>query len=212
MQQIPRSWPDIIDFLGNYKPKIYYSSITWKPPELGTLKCNIDGASRGNPGRSAYGFCLRNHKGDLIYAQGEEINECTNIEAEAIAIKEAIYHCVAICLDKVCIKTDSLILVKILAGIWEVPWHIAILVSDIKALALQCQVRIQHAYREGNTLADYMANLASDREGRLSFSTFTELPRKILNLEKQLVPNLRIKTKRISQQHNIKEGEFSFII
>ncbi|KAK6796360.1 hypothetical protein RDI58_004061 [Solanum bulbocastanum] len=92
MQDLPIRWSNIVTFLEKYKPKIYYLPICWKPSQ-GCLKCNTYGASRGNPGRSTYGFCLRNSKGDLVYAQGEEIQEGTNLEAEAIAIREALAHC-----------------------------------------------------------------------------------------------------------------------
>lgn len=64
---------------------------------------------KGNPGRSTYGFCLRECTGDLVYAQGEEIQESTNLEAEAIAIREAITHCITVGMNQVCLETDSLI-------------------------------------------------------------------------------------------------------
>ncbi|KAK6791473.1 hypothetical protein RDI58_010554 [Solanum bulbocastanum] len=57
---------------GEDNSKLYYLPVCWKPPE-GILKCNTDGASRGNPGRSSYGFWLRNSVGDLVYVQGQEI-------------------------------------------------------------------------------------------------------------------------------------------
>lgn len=52
-----------------------------------------------------------------MYAQGEEVHEATNIETEAIAIREAIYRYVSIGLAKVRVETDSLALVKILSGV-----------------------------------------------------------------------------------------------
>ena len=38
----------------------------WNPPPTGFLKLNFDEASKGNPGKSGYGFILRNHKGNII--------------------------------------------------------------------------------------------------------------------------------------------------
>ena len=64
-----------------------------KPLE-GILKCSTNGASRGIPGRITYCFIIRNFIGDLIYAQREEIQEGTNLAAEAILIREALAHCV----------------------------------------------------------------------------------------------------------------------
>lgn len=88
---------------------------TWNPSTKG-IKCNTDGASRGNLGRS-FGFCLRNTDGDLIYAQTEAIHKGTNIEAEATTIKKAITHCVAVNTEHICLETDSLLMKNILDGI-----------------------------------------------------------------------------------------------
>jgi len=59
------------------------------------MKCNTDGASRGNSGSSAYGFCLRNNHGDIIYVAAENIGITMNVEVELRAILEAIKYCVA---------------------------------------------------------------------------------------------------------------------
>ncbi|KAK6786607.1 hypothetical protein RDI58_015132 [Solanum bulbocastanum] len=96
---------------------LYYLAVSWRPPEQGMLKCNTDGVFKGNPGRSCYDFCLRNHRGDLIYAQGKEILKTTNITAETIAVREALYHCVTMGLSMISMETDSLFLVKILSRV-----------------------------------------------------------------------------------------------
>ncbi|KAK4731693.1 hypothetical protein R3W88_024681 [Solanum pinnatisectum] len=112
----------MVDYLEKYKPKLYYMAVRWKPSEHDKLKCNTDGASKGNSRKSSYDLCIRNHDVDLVYVQGEEINETTNMEVEAIAIREAIYHCTAIGITWIDIETNSLVLVKILLGIWEISW------------------------------------------------------------------------------------------
>ncbi|PHT47875.1 hypothetical protein CQW23_12083 [Capsicum baccatum] len=56
----------------------------------GGMKCNTDGASKGNPGPSLYGFCLRDHRADIICAHAGALGHDTNIEAEAKAILEAL--------------------------------------------------------------------------------------------------------------------------
>ncbi|KAH0636015.1 hypothetical protein KY290_036409 [Solanum tuberosum] len=61
-------WSFITRRLRRYKPKLHYHSVVWRPPDMQKMKCNVDGASKGNPGPSSYGFCLRNSQGDLIYA------------------------------------------------------------------------------------------------------------------------------------------------
>ncbi|KAK6795234.1 hypothetical protein RDI58_008687 [Solanum bulbocastanum] len=58
----------------------------------GWVKYNTDGASRGNPGVSSYAFCLRDDRGDIIYAEGATIESTTSTVAEAKAILEASKH------------------------------------------------------------------------------------------------------------------------
>lgn len=64
--------------------------MVWKASKIGMVKCNIDGASRGNPGRSSYGFCFRDQKGDIIYAEDGHIGFSTNIVAKATTIWRAL--------------------------------------------------------------------------------------------------------------------------
>ncbi|XP_070036867.1 uncharacterized protein LOC142166468 [Nicotiana tabacum] len=47
-------------------PAIY--QVLWEFPTADRIKVNTDGASRGNLGRSAIGFVMRNEEGDVIYA------------------------------------------------------------------------------------------------------------------------------------------------
>ncbi|WMV37718.1 hypothetical protein MTR67_031103 [Solanum verrucosum] len=54
-------------------------------------------------------------------------------------------------------------------------------------------------------MADCIANLSFNGANRFSCTSFTELPtnaKKILNLDKHQVANLKIKTKKINQDTN----------
>lgn len=62
--------------------------VKWYPPLSGWWKCNIDEASRGNPGPSVVAFCIRNHEEYLAVAKGMKILDSTNLVVEAIAIRE----------------------------------------------------------------------------------------------------------------------------
>ncbi|KAH0669175.1 hypothetical protein KY289_023668 [Solanum tuberosum] len=80
------TWPSIITKLREYIPKLQFIKVMWKLPNNHRLKCNTDGASRGNPGLSSYGFILRDNRGDLLYAKAQGIGMTTNTESEARAI------------------------------------------------------------------------------------------------------------------------------
>lgn len=70
----------MIQVLSNYRPRLYHCLTHWKKPETGRIKINTDGASKGNPGLSSYGFCLRNDRGDLLYAEAGQIGENTQYD------------------------------------------------------------------------------------------------------------------------------------
>ncbi|KAH0761002.1 hypothetical protein KY290_017075 [Solanum tuberosum] len=82
-------WPGMVNILQYYKPILHHLIVRWNLPREGWVVCNTDGVSKGNPGQSAYGFCIRNCDGDLIYAAAQEIKVTTNMEAEVRAILEA---------------------------------------------------------------------------------------------------------------------------
>ncbi|XP_060182578.1 uncharacterized protein LOC132612299 [Lycium barbarum] len=84
IQEIPHSWKDMLQLLEGYRTQVKYKKVIWKPSLTGWIMCNTDGASRGNPGRGSFGFCVRNEEGNLIFARAAEIGHVTNNEAETV--------------------------------------------------------------------------------------------------------------------------------
>lgn len=68
-----RSWPEIIENLEKYRPRYKFRIVRWTLPPINWLKCNTDGATKGNPGPSSAAFCIRDPNGDLIIAKGLRI-------------------------------------------------------------------------------------------------------------------------------------------
>ncbi|KAH0679665.1 hypothetical protein KY289_020902 [Solanum tuberosum] len=89
---VPSTWPQMVALLDGFRPRFVSKWVKWHPPPSGWLKCNTDGASRGNPGPSVAAFCIRNHEGELVIAKGVRIPDSTNLVAEAIAIREGTYE------------------------------------------------------------------------------------------------------------------------
>ncbi|KAH0777413.1 hypothetical protein KY290_008824 [Solanum tuberosum] len=175
-------------------PRMKVTKVLWEYPPEGWLKYNTDGASRGNPGLSSYAFCLRNDRGDIKYAEGGSMENTTNTVAEAKAILEACKHCKQSQYNQIIIQTDSMLMCKVLKEQWLVPWIIADMVEEIKACMKDKQHIFQHTLREGNKLADYLANRAIDK-GNCRFSDFNSMEvtgRKIINSDKLKCPYLRI--------------------
>uniref|UniRef100_A0A0V0H2R5 Putative ovule protein n=1 Tax=Solanum chacoense TaxID=4108 RepID=A0A0V0H2R5_SOLCH len=103
-------------------------------PPIECVKYNTDGASRGNPGASAYAFCLRDAKGNVLYPEGKKIEDTTNTEAKAKAILEAVKHCKQAEYNRVIFQTDSLLLKQVLTMKWECPWCIVDLILQVREL------------------------------------------------------------------------------
>ncbi|XP_015163816.1 uncharacterized protein [Solanum tuberosum] len=101
------------------------------------------------------------------------------------------------------IETDSLSLKKIILKTWRIPWEIIEKVEEIRELLQKTRATITHVFREGNCLADALANIAIESQTDHEYQAWQELPlvlRKILNSDKAQIPNYRIKTRRIT--HN----------
>ncbi|XP_075082433.1 uncharacterized protein LOC142166835 [Nicotiana tabacum] len=196
LSRIPLLWSDMISFFESYKPYVGNKTVTWQLPYEGWFKCNTDGASRDNPGPSSYGFFVRDHAGDLVFAKAKEIGETTNIVAEAKAIVEGLAYCVERQLHPLIMETDSLVMRKIIDGEWATPWCIGAEVRKIKHIKNNYNVVFEYVLREGNSVADFLGNLAFSFVGTHTFHSFNELPiatKKLINMEKSQIPNLQIR-------------------
>ncbi|WMV33517.1 hypothetical protein MTR67_026902 [Solanum verrucosum] len=140
LKQSIKKWWDVqgntrqkmVALLDVFRHRFVSKWVKWHPPPSGWLKCNTDGASRGNPGPSAAAFCIKNHEGELVTAKGVRILDSTNLVAEVLLLEK---------------------------GEWEIPWNVTMKVNSINRLRNSMSVRVQHSLREENTLADFFANL-----------------------------------------------------
>lgn len=72
---------------------------------------------------------------------------------EAKAILQACIHFRNNNHNQVIIQTDSLLLLKILTGMWSIPWMVADIVQDIKECLDMRTHKFQCILRDGNQLA-----------------------------------------------------------
>ncbi|KAH0661434.1 hypothetical protein KY284_026365 [Solanum tuberosum] len=93
--------------------------------------------------------------------------------AEARAIKESLSYCSEHDIANPIIETDSLAMVHIIDGVWDVPWNVALEVNTIRRLQRSVSARVQHSLREGNALADFFTNLV------FSFAGYSNRGKKI---------------------------------
>ncbi|KAK4721575.1 hypothetical protein R3W88_011808 [Solanum pinnatisectum] len=190
-------WPNLVHFFEGYKPTVVPNVIYWKPPMERTYKCNSDGASKGNPGQSAGGFCIRKWKGELIFAATYDLGIKAGLEAETSAMEKGLNYGVTHNLLPVCLETDSLVLTKILHGSSEVPWSIKVLIKKIEFLRNKKEVEVLHTFREGNKVADYFTNFIFSFAGTKikTFQSIQQVPKEgksLLIMDANYIPNIRI--------------------
>jgi hypothetical protein len=64
--------------------------ILWHPPLPNWIKCNIDGASKGNPGSSSCGGIFRNNEADFLLCFAEPHGFASSYQAELCGALRAI--------------------------------------------------------------------------------------------------------------------------
>lgn len=122
----------------------------WNLPEEGWLKCNTDGAYRGNPGQSCYAFCIRNTQGNILYAEAKRLGQMTNMEAKIKAILHGLIYFSRKEKDNIIVETGSLVLQKIILKEWKITLHIREDIEKIHQVAATRNILITHIYRESN--------------------------------------------------------------
>ena len=128
----------------------------------------FDGGSRGNPGPAGVGVTLMDQHGTRIYELSEFLGVCTNNIAEYTGLVRALTAAKALGATKAIVRSDSELLVRQINGIYKVK-NPGIRPLYQKAMDLIRQigdVKVSHVYREGNTRADALANLAMDVRGK----------------------------------------------
>ena len=125
----------------------------------------VDGASRGNPGPSSYGFAILGPDGKVLHNGSGYIGISTNNVAEYTALIEALRFALAQGMTSVEIRSDSQLLVRQLTGTYKVRTpHIQELYSQCRDLLRRFALyQIKHVPRSENKLADKLANKALDR-------------------------------------------------
>ena len=123
-----------------------------------------DGASRGNPGDSAYGFAILKDD-EILYKGNGYLGEKTNNQAEYIALLEGLKKLLELDINKnVIIYMDSQLIVRQIKGVYKIrnkklkEYYKKI----VKLLDKIENWNIKHINREENKVADQLANYAID--------------------------------------------------
>lgn len=134
--------------------------VRWIAPKKDWTKLNFDGASRGNPGKVGYGEVIRDKNGSFLQAIYEKIEDTTNNEAEIRALEAGLEMCVEKGLTKVTIEGDSQIIINGVTKRKFQSWKLNKWLPRISVLMDKIgDFEFRHSYREGNKVADILANM-----------------------------------------------------
>lgn len=131
------------------------------------LTIYTDGASRGNPGPSSYGFSITNEKKEVVFEEGEFIGITTNNVAEYTAVLKAFqYLSESLEVNSLEINffMDSKLVVEQLSGRFKIKSEkLKPIIIKIKELEpIFASICYKHVPRELNKQADSLANKALD--------------------------------------------------
>lgn len=123
-----------------------------------------DGGSRGNPGRAAIGFVIKNLSGEELFREGRAIGVATNNAAEYQALTEGLKKALELKARRVSCYLDSELVVKQLNGQYRVK-DLQILNyyrALVKIIRRFEKIDFKHIPREKNLEADSLVNEALD--------------------------------------------------
>jgi probable phosphoglycerate mutase len=130
----------------------------------GALTAFIDGGARGNPGPAGWGARIQTETGDVAAELRGALPYATNNVAEYTGLIEALKWCAEQGTPKVQVKSDSLLLVQQMRGVYKVKNEaLRRLHGEARLIAARLAgVTYEHIPREQNADADRLANQAMD--------------------------------------------------
>ncbi len=133
--------------------------------EAGPFTAYIDGASRGNPGKAAYGVRVLDPRGREVARFGRYLGRATNNHAEYQGLIAALRWAVEQGVGALQIRSDSELLVRQMQGRYRVRSPtLRPLYQRARELAGRIALlQIEHVGREDNAEADSIANEVLDR-------------------------------------------------
>ncbi|KAK9911619.1 hypothetical protein M0R45_035515 [Rubus argutus] len=140
----------------------------FQTPSVFQVKINTDGAARGSPGLAGFGGIFRDHLGCVLGCFAESLGNAYALEAELHAVVHAIHLASLKGWKSLWIESDSTLVIHFLSSLNnKVPWHYFTIWFNCRALLASMLVKISHVYREGNQVADCLANFGVDQVGTL---------------------------------------------
>ncbi|WMV55670.1 hypothetical protein MTR67_049055 [Solanum verrucosum] len=135
----------------------------------------------------------------MIMAFAFYLGECSNNYAEIQAIKIGLKWCLDNGFRNLIIESDSLLTIHMINGNISTSWLLKYEIKKIQAMNAEGHIQFNHIFREGNSTADFLANLAEFKKYNSFFTTAINLPMQIISTlknEKKRGPNFRIRVRK----------------
>ncbi|XP_059078016.1 uncharacterized protein LOC131876594 [Cryptomeria japonica] len=158
--EMERNW-SLKNALFHYpKNRINRKEVRWEKPQNNWVKLNFDGACRGNPGQAGFGAVIRNKEGNVVSGTYGYIGHATNNEAKIRALEVGLLLCKEIGLTNIQVEGDSQIIINGVTNDKLLNWKLSKWLLHIHSLLQAIKpYEITHILREGNKVADLLANL-----------------------------------------------------
>lgn len=145
--------------------------IKWLAPPTDWLSLNTDGASKGTPGPAGGGGIIRNSSGIFLQAFSANFGVCSAYKAEIMAAMLGLNMAKEMGIPKLVLQMDNEACIQVLKS-EEFPGgechHIINYCRSLISFS-GWEVKIIHTFREGNKVADRLANLGVVQEEKVRF-------------------------------------------
>ncbi|XP_058726215.1 uncharacterized protein LOC131597540 [Vicia villosa] len=157
---------------GNVPVQAHQSPLSWNPPVYRRWKCNVDAGFNTRRGTTNRGWCFRDHLGNFVHAGVTwDFVTLPIIEAEALALKEAIQVAIELRVTNVIFESDSQITVNAIRTGLIGTSEFSSIISSICILLLNFpNFEVKFVKRQANSVAHALAKAADSWTRRSSFN------------------------------------------
>lgn len=125
--------------------------IRWLPPPPGRFKLNVDGSFKCDVGAAGGGGVLRDSLGNLVWAFAAPYHNITSsLEAKALALRDGLSHCLDQHNHAIDVDSDSLVVVQASNRVFDYPWRLSLIMTNVFSLSYRVHLHISHVFREAN--------------------------------------------------------------
>jgi ribonuclease HI len=177
-----------------HNPKVpCLKEVIWIPPSLNWIKCNTDGASCGNPGLASCGGVFRDHNAEFLLAFAEPLGIASSYIAELNGAIKVIEIAFDNQWNNLWLETDSMLVVNAFKNQDNcVAWPLRNRWKNALTKTRQMNFLVSHVYREGNKVADLVANFGLNAAFSTSWLLAPSFIRDCLLHNKLGLPNFRL--------------------